>query len=524
MKALKKIPAWMFYTAFFVVITLAYLWTFYLTNSSLIWSFDGISQHYPILVNFREMLINFIHHPAQGLTHWSWNIGLGADQLTSFSYYVVGDLFNYLIVFFPKSSIEMGYSVLILLRLYCAGLAFILFAKTFHFKKYSLVLSSLTYTFASYALYAGMHHAFFILPLIFFPLLCYGIERIIHNHSAFPLLLAVLITFLSNFYFAYILGLGCSIYVIIRYFSIRKEPWFKVGKSLLKIIAAILGGIAMAGIIFIPTIIYAVKSTRITNNFANGYLFYPASYYLNLPGKIIGMGGTFNFWLIIGISGLSFLSLVYVFTHFKTYRYLNLTLILMAIGIGLPAVSSTFNALAAPSNRWVSLCLLPIGLATAIFSDHLTSLNRKDLIVLGLSPFVLLIVVWICNGLIFKIHRHDFTEYLLLFSLVGVLFAAHFFKWKPRTLISGVFAIVTLNLIALGIGYYSPNSSGYSKGMLNHDAAANYVKNYYDGANHYVTKRLGNYRTVLGPKYHYLPILVIILLILITLTPALIFP
>ena len=75
---------------------------FSLTDTSLIWSFDGIAQHYPILVGFHNMLLHFIQHPSQGLTHWSWNIGMGADQLTSFSYYVVGDLFNYLIIFFPK--------------------------------------------------------------------------------------------------------------------------------------------------------------------------------------------------------------------------------------------------------------------------------------------------------------------------------------------------------------------------------------------------------------------------------------
>lgn len=505
MNAIKKIPAWLGYTILFAVITSTFALMFSLTDTSLIWSFDGIAQHYPILVSFHDMLLHFIQHPSQGLTHWSWNIGMGSDQLTSFSYYVVGDLFNYLIIFFPKNQIEFGYSFLVLLRLYCAGLSFLLFAKQFNFKKYSLVISTLTYTFGSYALYAGLHHAFFILPLIFFPLLALGIEKIIHNKSMWWLVLATLITFLSNFYFAYILGLGCIIYVIIRYFSVRKEPWFNFKSSLLKLIGTIISGIALASILFIPTILYAFKSTRIKNVFANGYLTYPTSYYLNLPGKMIGLGGTFNFWLLIGISGFSFLAIIYTLSHFNKYKTINAALIISMIGILIPAFSSVFNALASPSNRWASLILLPIGLATAIFADHLTTLSKRDLTIFALASIGLVILIWICNGFIFKVHRHDFSEYFLLFILIGILFAAQLFKWRPTTLISSVLVLVTINLISLGIGFYSPDSSGYSKGMLNKNVAKSYTQNYYDGAEKFVKPKLKTYRTTIGPKYHYFP-------------------
>ncbi|WP_395320194.1 YfhO family protein [Fructilactobacillus frigidiflavus] len=505
MNAIKKIPAWLGYTILFAVITSTFAFMFSLTNTSLIWSFDGIAQHYPILVSFHDLLVNFIHHPSQGLTHWSWEIGLGADQLTSFSYYVVGDLFNYLIVFFPKSQIEQGYGFLVLLRLYCAGLAFILYAKQFNFKKYSLVISALTYTFGSYALYAGLHHAFFILPLIFFPLLALGIEKIIHNQSPLWLLLATLITFLSNFYFAYILGLGCMIYVIIRYFSVRKAPWFHCKASLLKLIGAILGGIGLSSVLFVPTMLYAFKSTRIKNVFANGYLTYPTSYYLNLPGKILGLGGAFNFWLLIGISGFSFLAVVYTFSHFKKYAALKWGLIVALIGILLPAFSSVFNAFASPSNRWTSLILLPIGLATAVLADQITSLTKRDLMIFALSSLSLISLIWLGNGFIFKVRRHDFSEYFLLFVLLGILFAAQLFHWKPQIIIGSVLALVTLNLISLGIGFYSPDSSGYAKGMLNQKMAAEYTNNYYDGANQYVKPKLKTYRTTIGPKYHYFP-------------------
>ncbi|USS90538.1 YfhO family protein [Fructilactobacillus carniphilus] len=505
MEKLRKIPVWVSYTFFFAVIIAVYWWTFHLTNRSLIWSLDGIAQHYPILVNFRNLLTHFLTHPSQGLTHWSFNIGLGADQLTSFSYYVVGDLFNYLIVFFPKNQIELGYSVLVLLRLYCAGLAFLFYLNCFRFRKVSRLISTLTYTFSSFALYAGMHHAFFLLPLIFFPLLAAGIERILQQRSWFPLFLAVLITFLSNFYFAYMLGLGCLVYVGIRFLMLRKTPGFKWFRSLLQLTGTVVLGILAAAVLFIPTMLYAFQSTRLTGAFANGYWFYPPNYYLNLPSKILGLGGPFSFWLIIGMSGISFYAVVYVFAHFKRYRYVTMALILVGIGILFPAVSATFNALASPSNRWLALALLPLGLATAIFADHLTRLTRRDLLTMGISTVILLFLLWGSRGFLLRLQRHDVVEYLLLLTLLALFWLAKDYHWRPRTIYLSVLGIVTVNLMALGLGYYSPNNSGFTKGMLATTNAATYTQHYYDGANNYVKQRLGNYRTSIGPRYHYFP-------------------
>nr|WP_252895463.1 YfhO family protein [Fructilactobacillus florum] len=372
-------------------------------------------------------------------------------------------------------------------------------------KKFSQLISTLTYTFASYALYAGMHHAFFLLPLILFPLLANGIEQVLHRHAVVPLIIAVTITFLSNFYFAYILGLGCLVYVIVRYFDLRTSKSFRPWKSLLSLTAAVIAGLGMAAVLFVPTIMYAFQSTRITNQFANGYHLYPLSYYLGLPGKIIGMGNSFNFWLIIGISGFSLLAIIYVLSHFRKYRALNWSLILLGIGIVFPQVSAIFNAFAAPSNRWLSLGLLPIGLASAYFAEALRHLTHRDLAILAASGPSLLLVIWLSNGGILKLHRHDLVEYLLFFSLIGILLIANLFNWKRRWLQSSVLTLVIVNLISLGIGFYSPNSSSYSKTMYLQNQAQQAVSNYYDQADHYVTPRLNHERTTIGPRYHYQP-------------------
>lgn len=109
MKATKRQYA--YYTGMFMILVVALYGIFLLTGKSFIWEGDGLAQHYPIL----EKFYTWLHQGS--LTGWSWDLGLGADKLTTFSYYVLGDPFSYLIAFFPKGRLELGYNLLILLRL-----------------------------------------------------------------------------------------------------------------------------------------------------------------------------------------------------------------------------------------------------------------------------------------------------------------------------------------------------------------------------------------------------------------------
>jgi len=120
MRRLKRVPVGVIYTIAFICLAGVIYSPLFLDGRSLIWTVDGISQHLPILMAFQKMLKGI---GSQALFGWSWNLGLGADQMTTFAYYVVGDPFNYLVALFPTNQIEFAYQFLILLRLYVAGLA-----------------------------------------------------------------------------------------------------------------------------------------------------------------------------------------------------------------------------------------------------------------------------------------------------------------------------------------------------------------------------------------------------------------
>ena len=283
------------YTATFLIVALFVYGTYMITGHSLIWRLDGANQHLPLLIEFRKCLLNFIHHPSLAtLPGWSWHMGLGGDAFQVDAYYLLGDIFAYLVLLFPASKIVFAYQFLIVLRLYCAGLAFCWCAFHLKLKDSSVVIGALVYLFNAFLLYSNVAQPFFTLPFIIFPILIVNLERVIQGRSVWPLLLTFTWMLINNFYFAYILGLGAIIYLGLRLL------WdLKAKKNYLKLFAKLAGAtllsIITAAILLLPEIIAVHNSTRTSSTFANGLKEYPTYYYLSLPGQLIN-GGNRDFY------------------------------------------------------------------------------------------------------------------------------------------------------------------------------------------------------------------------------------
>ena len=127
----KKRAAYPFYwyTFLFALMVLVIYGYFFVAQKSFIWERDGFSQHYLIFKEYLEIVRDFLQQPSLGFKLWDWNIGLGADTIHSYGYYVVGDPFVYLGLLFPASQTELAFHVLILLRLYAIGAVFLIFCR-----------------------------------------------------------------------------------------------------------------------------------------------------------------------------------------------------------------------------------------------------------------------------------------------------------------------------------------------------------------------------------------------------------
>ncbi|AVK63354.1 hypothetical protein C5Z26_04220 [Lactobacillus sp. CBA3606] len=499
MLKLRKMPLWVWYTGLFAVIATITFGSLFLAGRTLIWEVDGMAQHFPILLEFQHIL----QSGQQSLFSWSWNLGLGADRLTTFAYYVVGDPFNYLVALIPPAKLEFGYQALIILRLYVVGLAFLGFSRQFHFSRFSRLIGTLTYTFTGYTFYVGMHHPFFLLPMIWFPLLCWAIERVLRGHHWLPLSLITAIVIMSNFYFAYLLALGSLIYALVRYGHLRSS-----GAQLRsfwglfwRLLVAVTLGVTMAGVILVPTILAMFHATRTSFDFANGLWTYPINYYVNLPNRLLTNGGSVQYWVTLGLSSISFIGAIYTLRHFKRYRYLNWVLLAMLVGILVPAFAAVFNVLSTPSNRWLLMATLVFAYATMIFVDQLPQLTVADLKWLAGISCGLLGVIWLINGFYLNIRKHDIATYLILLALMGLLLAKTSLKLSQRQFKWLLMGMVTLNLANNGLGWLSINTTSGSSEQLRQGTAMKWVHGYLDGAQANLPQR-GFYRTALGPNYY----------------------
>ncbi|AKP64186.1 glycosyltransferase [Levilactobacillus koreensis JCM 16448] len=474
-----RLPVWLLYTASFVVIATLSFGVLSLAGRTFIWDMDGIAQHYPIMHEFQRLL----HHGGLGsLTGWSWTFGIGADKLTTLAYYVLGDPFAYLLALLPTKMLETGYGWMVIARLYVSGLAIIPLAKQYHFRPSSQWLGALAYAFTGYSLMVGVHHPFFLLPMIFFPLLLVGINRILEGHSWTLLGLITGITVLSNFYFAYILGLGSLIYLLIRWRHCQTAGTLKIKgwQVLLRSILAAVGGLLVSGILILPSALMMLSSTRTNGTFANGLTLYPISYYLQLGNTVLTTGNALNYWAVLGISSLSFLGCIYVLRHFRTYRYLAGTLVLCAVGLLFPAVAAFFNVFSTPSNRWLLLVAVPVTLALMTLFDHFNELEPRDGWWLLGGSLALLLVVYAGNGFIFNNDARNFVSYgfLLVVTLLAVASSRVPSRWLK--LLAGL--VVGLNLISNAWGYTDVNVTSRANQQLRQGDATRYMQGYFDHA------------------------------------------
>lgn len=492
-------PLPLVYTLAFGLIAALSFGVFTLANRTLIWNLDGITQHYPVMIELHKLLTQ---HGLLGVTGWSWTLGLGADKLTTLAYYVLGDPFAYILALVPLRNLEMGYGIFVVLRLYTTGLAFLWLAHHYHFRPFSQLLGALAYAFTGYSLMVGVHHPFFLLPMIWMPLLFLGIDHLYRSGRWAFLGSVTGLAVLSNFYFAYILGLGSLGYALIHYWTVKSagKLGLKPGALVRRCLAAAVSGVCLAGVLLWPSILMMSHSTRAASTFANGLWFYPLSYYLKLGNAILTTGNVLSYWAILGISSLGFLGCIYVLVHWRHYRQLALTLGLIVVGLGVPAVAALFNVLSTPSNRWLLLAAVPVNLALMTLMDHLAELTVSDRWWLSGAAVALLVGVYISNGgTLDNPGRNLITYGFLLATTVVVMASAQQPVRLTRVLLG---SLLGLNLVTNAWGYYDPNAGSQATQQLRRQDATRYLNDYYDGAQTVPQADPVFYRTSTLPNYN----------------------
>lgn len=442
------------YTVLFLLACcIVFCWYFF-DGRTFIWYKDGWSQHYKALVYYAQYLRSFIrdllYHHRFVFPEWEFAFGEGGDILQTLNYYVIGDPFTVFSVLVPTRFMWIYYDFMILLRLYLAGIAFscLCFYTKKNVGRCAVLAGAISYVFCYWAILNVNRHPYFLNPMLYFPLIILGIEKLLRKEKAFTLIVSVFLAAISNFYFFYNIVIMTAVYVAVRLIAKYQTDIKSMAKMLLRIAGGSAVGTMMGGIIILPVAFAFLNDPRMGSGNA-WHLVYPLSYYSKL--LVAFLCGSGDYWLSLGYCAPVILAIFLMFLRkkngvLKTYFLIGVTIILI------PALGQFLNGMSYMSNKWCwAFSLLCAYLFTIMWSE-LMHLQIKEAVKLlaCLSGYCLAMFVqkysrattaFLCAGIAFI-----FLLVIFPFRIKSERTVAQWEKWKP---------IIALTLVVIGVASIS---------------------------------------------------------------------
>ena len=155
---------------------------------------------------------------GHGSPFYTWFRSLGGEFSGIYAYYVASP-FALLSVFFPENGITEFLLWITLLKVGSSGFTFAYYLhKSRPSKPLNIVIFSTCYALSSYAVVQA-HNTMWIDSLIYLPIICLGIERIIKRGRPYLYCIVLALSFISNFYIGWMTAIFCTLYFFYYYLS-----------------------------------------------------------------------------------------------------------------------------------------------------------------------------------------------------------------------------------------------------------------------------------------------------------------
>ena len=385
------------YTVIFLLTALAVFSWFRTSDKSMIWEGDGMEQHVNALAYWGDYLRRFLHslfvEHSFSLPLWDFSIGFGSDVLTTLHYYVIGDPLTLLSAFVPREHTEVLFAVLVVLRFYLAGLAFSAYCLYRQKSRFGTLCGSLIYIFCGFALFAGAWHPYFMNPMIYFPLLLLGIEKIFDGKKPHLFILTVAISAASSFYFFYMLSVFIVLYALVRFFFIyRDRRLYHFGCSIGRFAGYYLTGLLVACFIFLPVVMEVLTTGRMKMEHTIP-LFYNAQYYLSFPFKVLTLWGA-QYWENMAYAPIALLAIFMLLFQRRKNTGLKISLAVCLVFLLFPVFGYILHGFSYISNRWIWAFGFLVALISAVMIPRLTTITRKQLIPVAVCCLLYALAYW----------------------------------------------------------------------------------------------------------------------------------
>lgn len=434
------------YTMVFLAVSALVFYPFWSQGRTFIYYYagqerDGFTQHYTAFVYIGRYIRDFFAGLFRGcfeLKHFDFTLGYGEDVIQSLGYYGFGDPLMLLSALVPQRRVSGFYQVYILLELWLAGLSFCLFGREKGYEDRWILPGALIYVFSGFALWAGLCHPEFLAPMIYFPLMLLGVERVLVGKRPIFLAVTTAVYALTGYYWLFVGTLFTCLYALVRFFEGKrglKDLW----QFFLRAAGAYVLGLMMAAPLFLPNVVGFLQSNR-----TGGERAMPALVATGEQARAALTGliapGSWNF-AALGAVVLPALLLLFARRE-KKYRGLQILAALLSLFCVLPVVGWLCNAGAYESTRWYVFlnCFACFVVLSGL--DELARLSSRTAMICALALLLYTWAVW--NG--------GEAERLGLAALMGtVLLLLLLGGLRPRIGERTVCILLTLLVAANGV-------------------------------------------------------------------------
>ena len=434
---------------------------FYTIRRSLIGTDDSFNQEFPLFIYIGRYIRNLLKG-----TVWQFDfrIGLGDDVIAALNWHGFGDIFQTVGALFHTSHMEYAYALVMVLKFFCCGIAFLIFSRRYLHRDYARLSGALIYAFSIYGIQKGLDFWVFLNPMITFPLIICGIDDIRENKGriSWPLITGLVIQALSGFYFLYM-----EVIMAVGYFLIVqladeegsfKERFTKLWKDGLAILVQAVPGVGLGAVMLLPAVIGYLTSSRTGKGVAAAHIlewfFYDKEYYLTFVKSFVVP----EIWeSIVTVPLLILLGLLAVFTTKKLCRSFKWVIGIFLIGFGMPFVGSMMNGFSYCTDRWYFGILLFLIVTAMIGMERVEKLGKVQIFSFCLLSAALIL---------YNVYRNGISSGILLrggclLICTGILPVIWNCKKRNGLLWMTAAALVVLNGI-FALGHSKIGGCGYA--------------------------------------------------------------
>lgn len=335
------------------------------TGKSLIWHLDGLMQHATFLQNFVQ------NGWLSRIGEFDFSAGLGADYLGSYSYYMIFDPFN--VFLYLPFSVEFNYSLIIVLKFVLTAWLMFGYLKSKGISPETNIIASTLYMLGGFALMSYVRHPFFATGPMYLPLIIWGIDNILDGKRPYLLILGVVASIFSSFYFVFMSSVFAVVYTILKVCldAKRKNYTFWSGFwQICKVGLWYLLGILISAVFLLPVAVNFIRSAK---SQGAGIKLFNFKYFFTLAisANIMYPAGEYTpLFYTVAIFAIIAWSFRRKNPETKIYRVM---LIVLAIGLFVPIVGYIFNFMNYVSNRWVYLLQFCTFVLVAYMLDDMKS-------------------------------------------------------------------------------------------------------------------------------------------------------